>query len=257
MQDLTITIIQSRLHWENIDANLEMFESKLAAVEGQSDLVILPEMFTTGFSMNAAALAEPMGGKTMQWLGHQARQLNSVITGSLIIQEDGYYYNRLIWMRPDGTYTKYDKRHTFTMADEHLTYQRGMQRLIVELKGWKICPLVCYDLRFPAWARNMEDYDLLIYTANWPVKRSSHWKILLQARAIENQCFVAGINRVGLDGNGHYYTGDSCIITPTGEFYFQAADVEAIETRKLSHKYLAFIRKKLPFLADRDEIIFR
>lgn len=254
MQDLTTTIIQSKLHWEDIDANLSMFEAKLDAIEGETDLVVLPEMFTTGFSMNAAALAEPMNGKSIDWMAMNAKKINAVLTGSIIIKEDGNYYNRLIWMRPDGSYLHYDKRHTFTMAGEHQTYQKGTRKLIVELKGWKICPLICYDLRFPAWARNIEDYDLLIYTANWPVKRSSHWKILLQARAIENQCFVAGINRVGLDGNGHYYTGDSCIVSPSGEFYFQAADVEATKNSVLSANYLRFIRQKLPFLPDRDAI---
>ncbi len=254
MQDLTVTFIQSKLHWQNVDANLKMFEEKIDLIGTTTDLIILPEMFTTGFSMNALELAEPMNGKSVTWMADQAKELNAVITGSLIIQEAGKYFNRLIWMRPDGSFTHYDKRHLFTMANEHLTYTAGDERLIVSLNEWRICPLICYDLRFPVWARNRNQYDLLIYTANWPVQRSFHWKVLLQARAIENQCFTVGVNRCGIDGNGHYYTGDSCMISPSGEIYAQAADVEIIETRTLSYEYLRFIRKKLPFLADADDI---
>ncbi len=254
MQDLTVTFIQSKLHWQNVDANLKMFEEKIDLIGTTTDLIILPEMFTTGFSMNAIELAEPMNGKSVTWMADQAKELHAVITGSLIIQEEGKYFNRLIWMRPDGSFSYYDKRHLFTMANEHLTYTAGDQRLIVTWNGWRICPLICYDLRFPVWARNRNQYDLLFYTANWPVQRSFHWKVLLQARAIENQCFTVGINRCGMDGNGYYYTGDSCMISPSGEIYAQAADVEIIETRTLSYAYLQFIRKKLPFLADADEM---
>lgn len=254
MQDLRVTLVQSKLHWEDVNANLEMFTKKLATIAPYTtDLVILPEMFTTGFSMNAEELAETMEGNSIQWLKAEARRLEAIVTGSLIIAENGQFYNRLIWMQPDGSSQYYDKRHTFTMAEEHLTYAAGKQKLIVEWKTWRICPLICYDLRFPVWARNVEVYDLLLYTANWPVKRSSHWKTLLQARAIENQAYTIGVNRCGLDGNDHYYTGDSCILSPTGEIYFQAADVEAIETRHLSYDYLQMIRKKLPFLSDQDQ----
>ena len=173
MTNLHITTVQTNLQWEAPAANRAMFDSKLEPLAGQTDVVVLPEMFTTGFSMNAAALAENMNGTTLKWMTKQAARLNAVLTGSLIIQEDGNYYNRLVWMRPDGTYDTYDKRHLFTMADEHLTYTAGTERLITEWRGWRVCPLVCYDLRFPVWARNTEGYDLLIYTANWPIMRLS------------------------------------------------------------------------------------
>lgn len=251
MQDLTITFVQAYLHWEDVDANLEAFTEKLNALP-PSDLVVLPEMFSTGFSMNAVKLAEKMDGKSMAWMAMQAQRLNTVVTGSLILQEGAHYFNRLIWMQPDGKYQIYDKRHLFGMAGEHLTYTAGTTKLIATLKGWRICPLVCYDLRFPVWSRNMEDYDMLLYVANWPVTRSFHWKALLQARAIENQAYTLGVNRVGKDGNGYYYTGDSTLIGPAGEICDQTTDVEAVVTRKLSASHLKYVRTKLPFLADQD-----
>ncbi|MEM0994817.1 MAG: amidohydrolase [Bacteroidota bacterium] len=255
MHPLRITLVQAKLYWEDTLSNLNAFTEQLEPLAGQTDLVLLPEMFTTGFSMNATALAETMDGLTMQWLSEQAEKLEAIVTGSVIIKSNERYYNRLIWMRPDGTYDYYDKKHLFTMAEEHLTYTAGQAKKIIDYKGWKICPMICYDLRFPVWARNAEDYDLLFYVANWPVKRSFHWKSLLLARAIENQAFVVGVNRVGLDGKGFYYTGDSCIVSPIGEYLFQAADRVVLHTQSIDRADVIAAREKLPFLGDRDVFV--
>ncbi|MBA3706782.1 MAG: amidohydrolase, partial [Bacteroidetes bacterium] len=215
--DLKITIIQSNLHWENKEKNLEMFSKKIAAITDATDLIVLPEMFTTGFSMNPKKFAEIMSGPTIEWLKQKAREKKCVITGSFIAEENGNYFNRLVWMNSDGTYNTYDKRHLFRMADEHNHYNFGKSKLVVELKGWKICPLVCYDLRFPVWSRNVKsEYDVLIYVANWPERRNHHWRTLLLARAIENQCYSIGVNRIGADGNSIAHSGDSTVIDPRG-----------------------------------------
>jgi omega-amidase len=248
---MNITLVQTKLHWENIEANLEMFSQKLQKLP-QTDLIILPEMFTTGFSMNAAALAEPMGGSAIQWMQEQAQQHQAVVTGSLIIEENGNYYNRLIWMRPDGSYQQYDKKHLFTMAKEEETYTAGEEKILIEYKGFKICPFICYDLRFPVWNRNTQDYDLALYVANWPAKRSYHWRSLLLARAIENQAYIAAVNRVGEDGKGFYYSGDSALIDPAGEILYQKADEEDIFQATISLDHIKEVREKLPFLKDRD-----
>lgn len=253
MTNLRITTVQTNLKWEAPAANRAMFDTKLELLAGQTDVVVLPEMFTTGFSMNAAALAETMNGETLQWMTKHAARLDAVLTGSLIIQENNNYYNRLVWMRPDGSYDTYDKRHLFSMADEHLTYTAGTQRLITEWRGWRVCPLVCYDLRFPVWARNTEGYDLLIYTANWPMMRSYAWRALLHARAIENQAYTVGVNHVGKDGKDILYCGDTMIIEPSGaEILYHKTDTEDVHTETLSWEHLQKIRKKLPFLADKD-----
>jgi len=258
MTDLRITTIQTQLHWENPSANRNKFDTKLKSLAGQTDLVILPEMFTTGFSMKAATLSESMTGETIQWLANHARGLGAVVTGSLIIQENGKYYNRLIWMRPDASFEIYDKRHLFTMADEHLTYTAGTKRLITEWRGWRVCPLVCYDLRFPVWARNADEYDVLIYTANWPTMRAYAWRTLLHARAIENQVYTIGVNRVGKDGNDFPYSGDTMIIEPSGaEILYHKTEVEDVHTTTISYEHLQKVRKKLPFLADRDDFMVK
>ncbi|MFT6807573.1 MAG: omega-amidase [Saprospiraceae bacterium] len=254
MSDLTITLIQSTLHWQDPEANRKMFGEKIKNGDEPKDLVILPEMFTTGFTMNAREWAETMEGPTLRWMKRVAEETDAVITGSLIISEDGNYYNRLIWMRPDGTFDTYDKRHLFAMAGEHEHYAPGTERLIVTLHGWKICPLICYDLRFPVWARNDDAYDLLIYMANWPDRRSYDWNTLLRARAIENQTFVAAVNRVGTDGNEHAYAGDSCVIDPGWEkTIHHMEDKDAVATVVLSYKHLQDVRGKLPFLKDADK----
>jgi predicted amidohydrolase len=251
---MNITLVQSALYWENIEKNLSSFEEKLNNI-GQTDLIILPEMFSTGFSMNASAVAESMDGTAVDWMRKTAAKKNSAITGSLIIREGGKFYNRLIFMRPDGSFEQYNKKHLFTMAKEEETYTAGTEKIIIDYLGWKICPLICYDLRFPIWNRNLEDYDLAIYVANWPDRRSYHWRSLLTARAIENQCYVAAVNRVGTDGKDLYYSGHSSLIDPTGELIYQKADAEDIQQFDLNKEYLIEIRTKLPFLKDRDNLL--
>ena len=253
---LRVTTIQSNLHWENPDANRTMFSEKIKELKGQTDLIILPEMFTTGFSMNTTELAERMDGATMQWLSQQANSVNAVVTGSFIATENGQCFNRLIWMQPDGVFFIYDKKHLFTLAKEHEHYSAGIERLIVELKGWKICPLICYDLRFPVWSRNTDDYDLLIYTASWPVMRAEAWKSLLVGRAIENQSYTIGVNRVGVDGGGYEYSGDSSVIDYTGKRLYCTSNMEDIFTATLDLEKQKHFRSKLNFLADRDEFYF-
>jgi predicted amidohydrolase len=253
MSPLKVTIIQSAIAWQAPAANLTHYAELMENIEGPTDLIILPEMFTTGFTMDPAGNAEPMDGPAMNWLADQAAKAQAVITGSLVIEEDGKYYNRLVWMTPDGSYQTYDKRHLFKMAGEHEHYAAGRERLVVELKGWRVCPMVCYDLRFPVWVRNDDAYDLLIYTANWPDKRSYDWNTLLRARAVENQCYVVGVNRVGADANGHAYNGDSCVIDPGwNKTLYHVEQAEAVHTETLSMEHLLEVRQKLPFLADRD-----
>ncbi len=251
MQDLKITLIQCDLAWEDKVRNLAIF-SKLIQTAGGTDVIVLPEMFSTGFSMNAKHLAEKMDGHTVTWMQETANKKSCVITGSLIIEEEGKYFNRLIWMKPDGNYSYYDKRHLFSLGDEHNSYEKGNKKLIVEISGWKLCPLVCYDLRFPVWSRNEEDYDVLIYAANWPERRIYAWTQLLIARAIENQCYVIGVNRIGIDGNNIYHSGNSAVINPMGEKLWEVIDERAVYTASLSKQYLTDIRTKLPFLSDRD-----
>lgn len=252
MNNLRVTMVQTRLHWEDIPANLQQFDEKLAPLAHQTDLVILPEMFTTGFSMNAAPLAEPMDGKTMQWLRAKAAALNAVVTGSFIAEEEGAYYNRLVWMRPDGSYETYDKSHLFTFADENRHYTPGKRRLVVDLHGWKILPLICYDLRFPVWSRNVEGYDLLIYVANFPELRRFAWTSLLTARAVENLAYTIGINRVGTDGNDISYSGDSTLLDFSGQTLYHVSHVENIFTATISYKAQQAFRQRFTFLNDRD-----
>ncbi len=254
MQDLTITLLQSDLYWENPGANLAMFEEKIWRINGKTDLIILPEMFTTGFTMNAPALAEPMNLSAFKWMKQNAAQTGAAITGSVIIKDKGSYFNRLIWMQPDGKFFYYDKRHLFRMAEEQLVYTPGTEKLLVSWKGWNIRPLICYDLRFPVWSRNRKnEYDLLLYVANWPEARRLPWKTLLQARAIENLCYVAGVNRIGKDGKGIAYSGDSSIINPKGELLWQKETTEEIVSYTLSKSELDSFRAKFPADMDADD----
>jgi predicted amidohydrolase len=254
MDNLKITLFQGYLFWENIDKNLQNIALRLSGIREKTNLIILPEMFNTGFSMNAGKLAEPMGGKTMKWMHKIAHQYDCVITGSIIIQDKQKYYNRLIWMRADGTYEWYDKRHLFTMANEHQTYTAGKKKLIVKLNGWNICPMICYDLRFPVWQRNVNgEYDLLLIVANWPERRSLHWRTLIPARAIENQAYVIGVNRVGHDGNEVYHSGDSTCIDPNGKVVYYKRDEEDLYTFSIIADEVQKIRRALPFLKDEDE----
>jgi predicted amidohydrolase len=252
-ENLNITLIQSDLYWEDKEKNLKSFSQKISNI-GETDLIILPEMFTTGFSMQTEKLAEGMDGVTVSWMAEKAKEKNCVVTGSFICKEGEKFHNRLVWMKPDGSYSYYDKRHLFSMGDENNYYTAGTKKITEELKGWKVCPLICYDLRFPVWARNTEKYDLLIYVANWPERRSHPWKTLLLARAIENQCYVAGLNRIGNDVNDIYCSGDSAVINPKGEIISNIpAGKEATETITLNYAELQEFRKAFPVLKDADK----
>lgn len=254
MDNLKISIFQGYLFWENINKNLQNIELRLSSIREKTELIILPEMFTTGFTMNAAALAEPMGGKSMQWMHKIAVKYDAVVTGSLIIKENNKFYNRLIWMRPNGTYEHYDKRHLFALGKEHETYTAGDKRIIVELNGWKICPVICYDLRFPVWLRNVGgEYDLLLIVANWPERRALHWRTLIPARAIENQAYVVAVNRVGHDGNEVYHSGDSNCIDPNGKVIYYKRDEEDMYTFSIVGDEIEKIRRAMPFLKDADK----
>lgn len=252
-ENLVTAILQADLVWEESAANLRGFREKIEDLSSEVDLIVLPEMFTTGFSMNAAALAEPSEGKGLDWMRGMASRKDAAVTGSLIIEEEGKFYNRLFFVFPDGSYKTYDKRHTFTLAGEHEVYESGQARLSLTYKGWKICPLICYDLRFPVWARNTEEYDLLLYVANWPAVRTAAWDTLLKARAIENLSYCIGVNRVGTDGNNHPYLGHSAVYdclgalvsTPDFEREFQQEII-------LQKSHVKETREKLRFLQDRD-----
>lgn len=252
MQDLTVTLIQKELHWEKPLQNKKELESLLLKIEEPSDLVILPEMFTTGFSMNPQHFAETMNGPTVLWMQKMANQTNKTIIGSLIIEDNQKYYNRLIWASPNEEIKKYDKRHLFSYGHEDQQYTAGDSILETFIKNWKIRPLICYDLRFPVWSRNTTDYDLLIYVANWPTRRIQHWRSLLIARAIENQAFVVGLNRVGPDGNGIEHNGNSMIISPKGVVLSELTHGASIQTMTLSKKDLVDYRNQFPALLDRD-----
>ena len=253
MENLKITVFQGYLFWENAEKNLKNISLRLSGIREKTDLIILPEMFNTGFSMEAEALGESMNGKTMQWMHKTAEQYDCVVTGSLIIKEDGKYYNRLIWMRPNGTHSHYDKRHLFALGKEHQTYTAGDKKLIVELKGWNICPMICYDLRFPVWLRNVDsEYDLLLIVANWPERRALHWRALIPARAIENQAYVIGVNRIGHDGNEVYHSGDSTCIDPNGNVIYYKRDEEDLYTFPILADEVKKARRALPFLKDAD-----
>ncbi|MFZ9386401.1 MAG: nitrilase family protein [Chitinophagaceae bacterium] len=261
MQPLTITTIQTRLHWEDKKANLLMLEDKIKGIREKTELVILPEMFSTGFSMNPGKLAEPMEGPTMQWMKRVAAEKKVILTGSFIAEDAGAYYNRLVWMLPNGQFGTYDKRHRFAYAGEDAHFNAGTRRLIASVKGWKLNLQVCYDLRFPVWARQSPadstgpEYDILVYVANWPERRNLAWKSLLQARAIENQCYVVGVNRVGHDGHNIFHSGDSMIIDPMGEILYTKKDEEDIFTITLDRNHLDSVREKLPFLKDADRFL--
>lgn len=253
MQDLKITLIQTSLYWENPQANLAMLEEKIWGIREASDIIILPEMFTTGFSMNAGALAEPMNLTAFKWMKQMAAQTKAVVTGSVIIRERNLSYNRLLWIQPDGNFQTYDKRHLFRMAEEDKVYTPGRTRIFPEIKGWKILPLICYDLRFPVWSRNAgNSYDLLIYVANWPATRWHAWNTLLKARAIENLSYVAGVNRTGEDGKGLAYAGDSAVLDFMGEDIYRFGEEEEIKTITLKYDPLREFRQKFPAFLDSD-----
>ena len=255
MNNLSVTLIQSNLHWESISENLKIFSEKLSAV-GKTDLIVLPETFSTGFSMNPK-FAETMDGTAVEWMKKMAEEKNCVICGSLMINEDENFYNRFIWMKPNGDFSTYDKRHLFCISDEPKFFTAGTERLIVELYGWKICPLICYDLRFPVWARNDKDeaYDILLYVANWPERRNVAWKTLLPARAIENQAYVIGANRVGVDEKNISHSGDSMVIDALGKILYHKEQEEDVFTIELNYDELQKVREQLPFLNDADDFV--
>jgi len=256
MSSLALTIVQTDLSWENKAANLQQLKEKINAIEERTEIVVLPEMFTTGFSMQPELFAETMEGETVQWMKEIAAANKIIITGSVIIKENDDYFNRLIWMLPNGQFGYYNKRHLFAYGEEDKHYTAGDKRLIASVKGWKINLQICYDLRFPVWSRQQStetetEFDLLIYVANWPERRSHAWKTLLCARAIENQCYVAGVNRVGKD-NKHTYSGDSLVIDPLGQVLYHQADIEDIFTITLEKEEVNKVRMQFPFWKDAD-----
>lgn len=253
IESLKVAGIQCKLFWEDKAANFAHLE-KLISNAPPADLYVLPEMFSTGFSMRTHDLAEPMNGPTHQWMLRMAHQVKAVISGSLIKEEDGKFYNRLLWVAPNGKTIHYDKRHRFTMAGEHEHYSRGEQNVVAEIKGWRVALQVCYDLRFPVWSRNRGQYDVLLYVANWPEVRKSAWSKLLEARAIENQCYVIGVNRVGKDGRDINHSGNSALIDPLGNVLCSAPENEEhILITEFDFKMLADYRQKFPVLKDGDD----
>ncbi len=254
MQNLKVTLFQAYLFWENIDKNLQNIGLKLSSLREKTDLIVLPEMFNTGFTMNAEKNAEEMNGKTVSWMKQIAHKYEAVVTGSLIIKENNNFYNRLVWMRPDGTFEIYNKKHLFTLAKEHETYSSGDKQLIVNLKGWNIMPVICYDIRFPVWLRNTgAKYDVLLVIASWPEGRAHHWRTLLPARAIENQSFVIALNRVGHDGNEVYHSGDSTCLDPSGKVIYYKRDEEDLYTFTIHKAEVEKVRTIMPFLNDADK----
>ena len=262
MQDLRVTLIQSSLYWEDKEKNLYHFENKIKDISVETDLIVLPEMFNTGFSMEPEKLHEEMNAETMHWMSKIALEKSCVVTGSLIIKDDEKYFNRLIWMKPDGKFETYDKRHLFSLAKEERKFDGGQERLIVELNGWRIYPQICYDLRFPVWSRNLYneetgvcDYDCLLYIANWPEKRRYAWKQLLIARAIENQAYVIGVNRVGKDGNEIQHSGDTAFVDFTGEIIWIEEYSEEVKTVTLIAEELTKFRRFFQFYKDADNFV--
>ncbi|SHL81185.1 amidohydrolase [Flavobacterium chilense] len=249
---MKIALIQSDLHWEDASANRKSFESKINQIDSSVNLVVLPEMFSTGFTMNASAVAERMDGETVLWLQTIAKQKNFAITGSLIVVENEKYYNRMLFVFPSGEIQYYNKRHLFSFAGEDKFYTAGNDKVIVEYLGWKICLQICYDLRFPVFARNVENYDLLLYVANWPKVRTNAWDSLLKARAIENLSYVVGVNRIGLDANNYEHVGHSQVVDFLGNFTLEPQEAEATFIVELDKNAMLETRKKLDFLSDKD-----
>ncbi len=272
---MKVTIIQTQLFWEDREKNISHFDGLINSIKEETDLIVLPEMFTTGFTMNPEELAEPADGETLKWMKAKAKAKNAVITGSVSVEDDGKYFNRLFWVEPAGNFSFYNKRHLFRLAKEDEHYAQGNKKIITKIKDWKISPLICYDLRFPVWSRNRWqsavskplagkvqktqkgtwEYDVLLYVANWPEIRIYAWKQLLIARAIENQCYVIGVNRIGKDGNGIDHSGDSMVINPRGEIISNTkSNKESIETIKLDKQYLEDYKKVFPVGLDADDL---
>jgi omega-amidase len=249
---MRVMLMQAPLIWENLNSNRNYFEAKINEITSIVDLIVLPEMFTSGFTMNPERVAETMEGETIVWLQSLAKARNCAITGSLVIAENGSFYNRLVFVFPSGEIQFYDKRHLFTLAGEDKVYTSGDQKIVVDYLGWKICPLICYDLRFPAFSRNSEDYDLLIYVASWPKIRTNAWDALLRARAIENMSYTIGVNRIGSDANGYEYIGHSQAVDFLGNYVLEPKEYEGFFIVKLDQEKMLETRQKLGFLNDRD-----
>lgn len=254
---MKIALIQTSLIWENPIENRSHLAQKITGFMEDVDLIVLPEMFSTGFTMNPKAVAETMQGETVLWLQHLAKAKNSAITGSLVIEENGNYYNRLVFVFPTGEIKTYDKKHLFSLAGENEFYAAGKDKLILEYKGYKICPLICYDLRFPVFSRNVENYDVLLYVANWPKPRVNAWDILLKARSVENMCYTIGVNRIGKDHNHHEYIGHTQVIDFLGEYVLEPQEADAVFIVELNKAKLLQTRSKLAFLDDRDKFILQ
>jgi len=249
---MEIILIQAPLVWENPQSNRDYFETKIQEIASVVHLIVLPEMFTSGFTMNPERVAETMEGESILWLQSLAKARNCAITGSLVIVENGNFYNRLVFVFPSGAIQFYDKRHLFTLAGEDKVYTNGNQKIVVDYLGWKICPLICYDLRFPAFSRNQEEYDLLLYVASWPKVRTNAWDALLKARAIENMSYTIGVNRIGIDGNGYEYLGHSQVVDFLGDYVLQPGEVEGLFSVSLNKDKMIELRQKLGFLNDKD-----
>ncbi|MBK6627095.1 MAG: amidohydrolase [Flavobacteriales bacterium] len=258
MRDLKITLVQRMLHWEDAAANRSQFQEVMAPLRGVTDLIVLPEMFTTGFSMRSAELAETMDGATVRWMREQTNALDAALYGSVIIQEAGNCFNRGLFVTPEGQVATYDKRHLFRFANETEHYSAGKERVVVEWRGWRILLQICFDLRFPVFARNRGDYDAALYVANWPEARRFPWSQLLIARAIENQCYVAGVNRVGMDGKGIHYSGDSVVIDPRGAALAAVEpSLEGVLTTTLDRAGLEDFRARFPVAMEADDFELR
>ena len=256
--ELKIAIIQSDLVWENPLKNRYTFLNKIENITEDIDMIVLPEMFTTGFTMNAQVIAETMEGDTIKWMQYLAVKMQTAIVGSIIIENNNNFYNRLFFVHPSRKIEYYDKRHTFTLAGEHKVFSSGNKKLIVDYKGWKICPLICYDLRFPVWSRNTENFDVLIYVANWPKPRITAWDTLLKARAIENMSYSIGVNRVGLDSDNNEYPGHSGVYDGLGKLMSNfEKNKEQIEIITISKNHLTTLKEKLKFLNDKDHFIVK
>jgi omega-amidase len=249
---MRVALIQSVIIWEDPQANRTYFETEINTISEAIDLIVLPEMFSTGFTMNPSAIAETMQGETVSWMQSLAKAKNVAITGSVVIEESANYYNRMLFIFPSGEIQHYDKRHLFTLAGEDKVYTKGTQKLIIDYLGWKICPFICYDLRFPVFSRNTDDYDLLIYVASWPKVRINAWDTLIKARAIENMSYAIGVNRVGEDNNGYQYTGHSQLVDYLGEYLIEPTEAKGILIAILDKSKMLEVRKKLPFLSDKD-----
>lgn len=249
---MKIALVQTSLCWEDPTENRSHLAQKITGFMEEVDLIVLPEMFSSGFTMQPKAVAEAMEGETLSWLHHLAKAKNCAITGSLVIEEDGKYYNRLVFVTPDGSLKTYDKRHLFTLAGEDKVYTAGNEKVIIEYKGFKICPLICYDLRFPAFSRNQEGYDILLYVANWPKARVNAWDILLKARAVENMCYAVGVNRIGTDHNHLDYVGHSQVVDYLGNYVLEPQESDGVYIIALEKEKMLETRDKLAFLDDQD-----